>query len=237
MHALRSSSYDAWLVDLDGTLYHALPVRSAMAVELLLGHWHLVRRLQNFRREQENMRGELQLPELNLFQMQLTRAAKSVEEAAELEQIVRKWMIERPCRWLRLFRRRWLLKEIARFRSRGGRTALISDYPAALKLTSLRCDKLFDVVVASGERGGQRHLKPHPDGLLRAAQQLNIAPSRCLVLGDRPDVDGIAAHRAGMSFQHIHTLHHFAWLITKAKQSRSPGGSWRSAPHPPSPSL
>lgn len=61
----------------------------------------------------------------------------------------------------------------------------------------------FDIVVASGEEGGRRWLKPHPDGLLSACERLGVKPERCLMLGDRHDADGEAARRAGMAFRRI----------------------------------
>jgi HAD superfamily hydrolase (TIGR01509 family) len=59
------------------------------------------------------------------------------------------------------------------------------------------------VVVASGENGGPTRLKPHPDGMLRAARALGVEPSRCLVIGDRDDADGAAARAAGMAFRRV----------------------------------
>jgi HAD superfamily hydrolase (TIGR01549 family) len=112
-------------------------------------------------------------------------------------------MIERPGRWLAAFRRRALLAEIEAFRSAGGRTALVSDYPARRKLEALGASALFDAVVASGEPGGPRRLKPHPDGYLRAAELLEVEPVSCLVIGDRDDADGEAARAAGMAFRRI----------------------------------
>ena len=43
-------------------------------------------------------------------------------------------MIERPGKWLGRFQRRSLLAELRTFKERGGRTALVSDYPAERKL-------------------------------------------------------------------------------------------------------
>ncbi|HEV8245640.1 MAG TPA: HAD family hydrolase, partial [Polyangiaceae bacterium] len=77
----------------------------------------------------------------------------------------------------------------------------VSDYPAQRKLAALGTPELFDVVVASGEPGGPRRLKPHPEGFLRAAEALGVAPARCLVIGDREDADGLAARAAGMGFR------------------------------------
>ena len=192
--------HDAWLVDLDGTLYSQLPVRLAMGAEVALFGWGAMRVLGRFRREQEELR-KLEL-EGDPFLLQVERTAEALGVSTTLvDAAVRSWMIERPGKWLSLFRRRALLEEIKSFRARGGRTALVSDYPARRKLEALGADTLFDVVVASGEPDGPRRLKPHPSGVLRAAGSLGIDPSRCLVIGDRADADGAAAQSAGMAFR------------------------------------
>lgn len=206
-----SAEHDAWLVDLDGTLYRQGPVRLAMAAELLLLGPHRIRAIKQFRREQERLRGELAAaPSGNgdspgcPYQTQLARTAAVLGCPVDaLAPVIREWMERRPGKWLRLFRRRWLLAEIAEFRARGGKTALVSDYPAQAKLASLQVESLFDLVVASGEPGGPPELKPSPAGFLLAAARLQIAPARCLVIGDRPDADGLAASRAGMTYRQV----------------------------------
>jgi hypothetical protein len=50
-------SYEAWLVDLDGTLYDAKWVKIAMACELAIGGWGAVRTLRRFRHAHEALRG------------------------------------------------------------------------------------------------------------------------------------------------------------------------------------
>jgi HAD superfamily hydrolase (TIGR01509 family) len=199
---LNAGTHAAWLVDLDGTLYMQAPVRLAMAAELSLLGWSSVRLLRQFRREHERLR-ELGL-EGDPFRLQIERTAQALGASpSAVEATVRDWMIERPAKWLPLFRRRELLGELAAFRAAGGRTALVSDYPARRKLEALGASGLFDVVVASGEPDGPTRLKPHPGGMLRAAAALGIEPERCLVIGDRPDADGRAASAAGMAFRHV----------------------------------
>ena len=117
--------------------------------------------------------------------------------------IVDEWMFARPGRWLWRFRRGGLLAEIAEFRANGGRTALVSDYPAREKLLALNAAELFDAVIANGETDRPYRLKPSPEPFLMAATALNIPSSQCLVLGDRDNTDGLAAQRAGMAFRHI----------------------------------
>jgi FMN phosphatase YigB (HAD superfamily) len=199
---LSANAHAAWLVDLDGTLYVQTPVRMAMAAELSLLGWSSVRRLQRFRREQELLR-ELEL-EGDPFRLQVERTAAALDEPTSVvEASVRDWMIERPAKWLPLFRRRGLLAEIDVFHAGGGRTALVSDYPARRKLEALGASRLFDVIVASGEPHGPTRLKPHPSGVLHAAAALGVDPGQCLVIGDRPDADGKAAIAAGMAFRRI----------------------------------
>jgi HAD superfamily hydrolase (TIGR01549 family) len=198
------SEHDAWLVDLDGTLYASPPVKVAMAAELSLSGWAVVGMLRRFRAEHELLRHGQTEAVSSPYQLQLERTAGALGLApAQVEAHVREWMIERPGKWLRLFRRSALIAELAAYRGAGGRLGLVSDYPARRKLQALGCLDLFDIVVANGEEGGPRWLKPHPDGLLSACERLGARPERCLMLGDRHDADGEAARRAGMVFRRI----------------------------------
>lgn len=177
-----------------------------MAAELLLtGFWNIPT-LRRFRKEHERLRvappesGEPQDP----FERQLARTSAALgREPADVKQRVQRFMIDRPGKWLRLFRREELLREIRAFRSGGGKTALVSDYPARRKLAALDAAALFDACVASGEPEGPGELKPSPEGYLRAAKLLGVDPRKCLVIGDRPDADGEAARAAGMHFRHV----------------------------------
>jgi HAD superfamily hydrolase (TIGR01549 family) len=194
-------AHEAWLVDLDGTLYFPLPVKAAMAAELLTVGRGAIGALRHFRHHHERLRAEpVEGPDQ--YRIQLERAAQSLAlETDVLATLVTEWMHDRPGRWIRLFRRRSLLEEIAAHRAAGGKTALVSDYPARRKLVALGVESLFDVVVASGEPDGPPWLKPHPAGYLRAAEALGVEPTRCLVIGDRDDADGSAARSAGMAFR------------------------------------
>ncbi len=200
---MSPESYDAWLIDLDGTLYWQAPVRWLMAAELMLLAPHRIRAVQCFRREQERMRREgPPADSVSPYERQMLRAAAKLNCTPDsLAAVFVQWMERRPAKWLRLFRRRSLLREIEAFRAAGGKTALVSDYPASIKLAGMRIATLFDVVVANGELGGPATLKPDPAGYLLAAERLQVPPARCLVIGDRDDADGEAARRAGMAFR------------------------------------
>jgi HAD superfamily hydrolase (TIGR01549 family) len=199
----RSPNHRAWLVDLDGTLYRPRGVKLAMAAELLLTGLPALRTLRTFRKNHEAVR-ELDLDgtDASPFELQLRLTAEQLAAPRDrVERTVQSWMFERPGKWLSRFKRAELLDEIRAFRASGGRTALVSDYPARAKLEALGASALFDVVVANGEPDGPRRLKPDPEGFLKAAALLAVAPHECLVIGDREDADGEAARAAAMGFR------------------------------------
>jgi FMN phosphatase YigB (HAD superfamily) len=194
----------AWLIDLDGTLYRSLPVKLAMGVELCFAGGFDRQVVRAFRHEHESLRVSDSSDCDDPFAEQLARTAKRLNCPMEqVRSIIDDWMFARPGRWLRRFRRASLLAEITQFKAAGGRTALVSDYPARVKLRALEATNLFDIVIANGETDEPYRLKPAPDAFLLAAQQFNVAASECLVLGDRSDADGLAAQRAGMAFRRI----------------------------------
>lgn len=196
--------YAAWLIDLDGTLYRSLPVKVAMGIELCFAGRQVRRVIRAFRHEHEALRLAESPGDTSPFETQLVRASERLRyPIAEVRAIVEDWMFARPGRWLRRFRRRGLLAEIAQFRASGGRTALVSDYPARVKLAALEAADLFDVVVANGETTTPYRLKPSPQAFATAANQLGVRHDECLVLGDRLDADGLAAKQAGMAFRYI----------------------------------
>lgn len=200
----------AWLVDFDGTLYHAKPVQALMALELALLGWRAIKTLRRFRKSHEQLRrGELSAhpsvdASLSPFEQQLAVTAADLGlPPAKVRATVEHWMMERPRRWIRLFRRQALLDELVQFRNQRGKLALVSDYPLQVKVQALAGFVNFDTIVASGEAGGPTQLKPAPDGYLTAARRLDVPPEACLVIGDRADADGKAATAAGMKFRLI----------------------------------
>ena len=194
----------AWLLDLDGTLYRHPPVKRRMAIKLVFQNPGAIPLLRRFRKEHEGLRDRPPPDGTAPYDEQIARTAKATGAMPErVREVVEDWMLERPGRIIRAYRREALVEEVAGFRASGGKTALVSDYPASKKLTALGIAELFDVVVANGEAGGPHRLKPDPAGYLIAAQRLDVAPKHCLVIGDREDADGAAAEVAGMQFRHV----------------------------------
>lgn len=200
----------AWLVDFDGTLYRAKPVQALMALELALFGWRAIKTLRRFRKSHEQLRrGELSGhpavdASLSPFEQQLAVTAADLGlSPAKVRATVEHWMMVRPRRWIRIFRRHALIDELVQFQNQGGKLALVSDYPLQVKFQALAGLVNFDAIVASGEVGGPTQLKPAPDGYLAAARRLEVPPEACLVIGDRVDADGQAAAAAGMKFRLI----------------------------------
>ncbi len=50
----------------------------------------------------------------------------------------------RPRKWIRLFSRRSLIRELIAYKAQGAQLALVSDYPLALKMKSLQDAVSFD---------------------------------------------------------------------------------------------
>jgi HAD superfamily hydrolase (TIGR01549 family) len=174
----------------------------------MLFGWPDIRIVRAFRQEHERLRKGLALEEKDdPYRQQIQRTATRLGLTNdEVMRAVQHWMIDRPARWLRLFRRRWLIETITAYRRAGGKTAIVSDYPARKKLSAIGAAELFDVVVACGESDHVCALKPHPGGLIRAAEVLGISLDDCLVIGDRQDADGEGARRAGAAFMHVASL-------------------------------
>jgi len=85
--------------------------------------------------------------------------------------------------------------------------ALVTSAPRALAKLRMECAGLsLPAVVVSAD--DVQHGKPNPEGLLRAASLLRVAPAECLVMEDTPA--GIqAAHAAGMQAVGITTT--YSW--------------------------
>jgi putative hydrolase of the HAD superfamily len=194
----------ALIFDVDGTLYDQSAVRRAMVERLL---WLCVttpgeaaptlRVLRAYRRAQEVLRRGPQKFE-DIADAQLRAAAAGARIGADRVRLyVARWMEREPLSVVSRARREGLLDLLAAGRRRGLRMGVVSDYPADTKLEALQIGTFFDAVVCAQQPDVQR-FKPDPRGLLVALERLQVTADEALYIGDRPDVDAVAAERAGM---------------------------------------
>lgn len=196
----------ALLFDLDGTLYPKLRLRLTMLAELAitplvgggvgdaLRTW---RGIRDFRRIRETLR-DLGDADHDLEHSQYRIAAEGLGlEAGALADLVDQWIHRRPLRHLKAVMRPGLPELLDRLRGRGLKLGVFSDYPAEAKLDAMGILGRFDLVMDAEDRDVSA-LKPHPKGLLVAARAWSLPPERVVYVGDRAEVDAVAAARAGM---------------------------------------
>lgn len=89
-------------------------------------------------------------------------------------------------------------RTLIKLKERGLKLAIVSDAPklkAWLRLTAMRIDTFFEVVVAKEDTG---RLKPSTLPFRAALRKLDVKPSECLMVGDNPARDMRGARALGM---------------------------------------
>lgn len=209
----------ALIFDLDGTLYEQAPLRRAIFLRLLgshLGHplrgFQTMRMLSAYRRAQESMRRwEIHSNELARAQRELAAETLGVSPEA-VETCVASWMEREPLPLLARSMRKGLPELLAQAKQSGVLLAVWSDYPAERKLAALGIRDWFDIVVTAQDPLVGR-FKPDPAGLELILARCGIARDEVLYIGDRPEVDGLAARRAGVAYRNVRSGQDFQELI------------------------
>ena len=111
--------------------------------------------------------------------------------------LITSWMIHKPLKLIKIFRRRKFLYALKKFQKAGKIIAVYSDYPVREKLCAL--DFRPDYSYWSND-GIINCMKPKPDGLMRIIHILGISKNRILYIGDREDKDGECAKNAGIDY-------------------------------------
>jgi FMN phosphatase YigB (HAD superfamily) len=189
----------ALIFDVDGTLYRQAPVRAGMLLRLIshcLGApfdgFRTVRFLREYRRLQEELRAGAsagdQLPSA------CARLRVDPEWAGEC---VEKWMHRYPLDLIRKAIYADVTPFLIKAKKRGLRLGVFSDYPAAQKLQAMGIAHYFSSILSAGDaRAGV--FKPDPRGILAVASDLEVPPGETIYIGDRREIDALAAENAGM---------------------------------------
>jgi phosphoglycolate phosphatase/putative hydrolase of the HAD superfamily len=200
------SAMRAMLFDLDGTLYHQMPLRALMALELGLQPWtrmaprkvrELWRTLRTFRTVREELRAHRPADgPLGDIQYAAVAARLSVAES-HVRAVVAEWIFERPLKYLPLARRRDADRAFSSLHNLGISIGVFSDYPVEDKLLALGLRQYVSLTLCATD-SDVNAFKPHPRGFLRACERWGLPPSEVLYVGDRVEVDAAGAAAAGM---------------------------------------
>lgn len=193
------STYDGYILDVDGTLYDQRRVRLAMLCRLAshyLRHPLQLREglaLYRFRRLRE-----MPAWKDSSFDELFAELEKSVRlPAARCAQVIRYWMFQVPLDLLESFAYRDVISFVNGEHGRGKRVIVYSDYPAEEKLDvlGLCCDSMYVF-----GRGGVDEQKPSPRVMERILRETALAPDGLLYVGDRDEKDGASAKLAGTDY-------------------------------------
>lgn len=194
----------AIIFDLDGTLYRQGWLHRAIGLRLIRCHatqplrgLRTLRALRAYRKAQERLRDGF--TSVDLAEAQIGLACTRTNLTPEfMRACVSRWMEHEPldivhrCAWP------GIQEFLQTCKARGLRLAVVSDYPAEAKLDALGLRGFFDVVLcAQAPEIGV--FKPHPRGLQIALERLGAGASETLYVGDRAEVDAVAAAAAGIS--------------------------------------
>ena len=189
------------LFDLDGTLYHQAPLRILVmflfACEQVWKPRQLKRNTRvilEYRKALEKIRNMDPFADKS---GQVTLTAENTGETPEyVTSVVACWMETKPLPWLKFFRRKGAAGTLAALRQRGLKLGVFSDYPVEEKLRALGLAQYFPVRISSADPE-VTGFKPETDGFQVAAGKMGLRLSEMIYVGDRPEVDGIGAARAG----------------------------------------
>lgn len=201
---IAGGAVKAIVFDVDGTLYHQAPLRRAMALRLARAHalrplrgWRTMRIISAYRHAQESMRDDAIVGDLHQAQIDAA-ATRTGASADDVAQCVARWMEDEPLQFVGRYVRTGLAELLDNLRRRGVLLAVLSDYPADAKLTAMGLAGRFDAVLcAQDPEIGV--FKPDPHGILVALERLGVSPEDAMYIGDRVDVDAVAAHAAGVA--------------------------------------
>jgi putative hydrolase of the HAD superfamily len=197
-HPLEWDNIRLVVFDVDGTLYDQRALRLCMLREMLLyavktGDIGFVWILRAYRRIKEQLGDELH----EKFEQELiSRTAACVNASSErVISTAAEWLERRPLRHLVRYRYPRLVEFFQALRRRGKTIGILSDYPARDKLAALGLKA--DIIVCAGD-ADVGVLKPHAKGLQVLMSRAAMSPAQTILIGDRPERDGLAARAANV---------------------------------------
>jgi len=116
-----------------------------------------------------------------------------------VQEIVEEWIMIRPLRFLRLYRRPGIEDFLKLCRDNRIKVGALSDYPTREKVKALGLGHWFNLHLCSTDPEINK-FKPSPEGILVACKTWKLVPEELLYVGDQIKIDGAAAEAAGARF-------------------------------------
>jgi FMN phosphatase YigB (HAD superfamily) len=196
----------AVVFDMDGTLYRLRELKRAVQLHFVRGNWRRPLEAWRVHRAVTAYRHAVDLLRtgppvgVELSEAQLEHASKSAKLSKEhVRGCVDRLMMDEPLAFLPRFRHQGVQEALQEMTEAGLRLGIFSDLPSAMKLRALGIENFFEAVISAQDPKVQR-FKPDPRGLQLVLERMGNAASRALYVGDRPEIAGVAAERAGMAF-------------------------------------
>jgi putative hydrolase of the HAD superfamily len=183
--------------DVDGTLYRQRMLRMRVAGDMLL---HVIRHctaeVPSVIRTYRQLRERMGSAEVVGFEARLIGETSRLtgRPRVRVQSIVQEWIDRRPLPHLAVARYPGVLELFAAIKRAGTTIGIFSDYPAHAKLAALG---LAADLVKSASDDDMGVLKPNPRGLQLIIRAAGVTAADTIMIGDRPERDGIAARRAG----------------------------------------
>lgn len=200
--AMENFTFDSWhdiklvCFDVDGTLYDQRRLRLLMIREILIEIARrrtikFVRILKLYRELRENTACFSD----NFEKIIISETAALIGcSEKQVRDTVAEWIHRRPLRHLLECRYAGIFELFSHIKAQGKKIGIFSDYPAEAKILALGLTA--DYIACAGDNDTPR-LKPDPQGLLNLMTRSETKPENTLLIGDRPERDGLAARAIG----------------------------------------
>jgi HAD superfamily hydrolase (TIGR01549 family) len=197
----------AIVFDVDGTLYHLEGIRKALWIHFLRCYWYrpmrmrrVMRAVRSYGLAPESLRSvPAEYSDLEDAHRDCAVKACGLPRDFVLES-ARQWLVEEPIAFISNYRHEGVQDVLSELAGKGVRLGVFSDYPPRAKLRAMGIENFFEAVVSAQDPEVQR-FKPDPLGIQVTLRRMRIAANQALYVGDRPEIDGVAAERAGVAFR------------------------------------
>ncbi|MDM8541051.1 HAD family hydrolase [Desulfococcaceae bacterium HSG9] len=188
------------LFDIDGTLYYQMPVRLIMILLFVIENISKPNQLKKkaqiivaYRNAMETLR-KSDISNINQIDMTVKNTGATSKYVSN---VVKEWFETKPLPFLKLFRRKGMVRVLDTLCKKGFKLGVFSDYPAHDKLKALNVSDYFSVAVSASD-SEISGFKPNTTGFHVSAREMGLKCSEIVYVGDRPEVDGIGALSAGI---------------------------------------